>query len=78
MQLYNSFNVDINIAINGEAYQELLNGGNNPTKISEELYNHFADPKLRYYYADRYQNALFKMVPQANDVAGADGKAITF
>jgi lipid A disaccharide synthetase len=30
-QLYNSFNVDINIAINGEAYQELLNGANNPT-----------------------------------------------
>lgn len=44
LQMYNSFNCDLNIAINGEAYQELLSTASNPLKISEQLYEHFIDP----------------------------------
>ncbi|KAL4429224.1 hypothetical protein ABPG74_022104 [Tetrahymena malaccensis] len=65
-QLYNNFYSDINFAIQGEAYHELVSTAANPYKLSDEIFDLYSDPKLRYHFAERYQNVVHQMIPQAN------------
>lgn len=65
-QLYNNFYSDINFALQGEAYHELISTAANPLKLSDELYEIYADPKLRYHFAERYSPVVHGMIPQAS------------
>lgn len=53
-QLYNEWNNDLNIAVKGEVYQELMSVSATPYKIGQEMQKFFNDPKLRYFCAERY------------------------
>lgn len=68
--LYNSFNVDLNIGINGEAYPELL-GQAFGSKLAETFEPWLLNPKTRYRLAERYDNLLYNLVPLSG--SGAQG-----
>lgn len=73
-QLYNNFYSDINYAIRGEAYHELVSTAANKYKLSDEIYELYADPKLRYHFAKRYSNVVHEMIP--NSVSEQDTATI--
>jgi hypothetical protein len=52
--LYNNFYSDINYAVHGEPYHELVSTAANKLKLSDEIYDLYADPKLRFYFSERY------------------------
>lgn len=84
-QLYNNFYSDINFALQGEAYHELISTAANPLKLSDEIFDIYSDPKLRYHFAERYSPVVHAMIPEANsqdnivttDVATLSGVEVT-
>lgn len=70
-QLYNNFYSDINFSILGDAQHELVSTAANPLKLSDELYDIYSDPKLRFYLADRYQNTIHSMIPSTGSLSNS-------
>lgn len=58
--LQNQFHSDINIAVNGEIYPELV-AMNFPEKISELWGEFYLNPKMRYQYMKRHDKVLLQM-----------------
>ena len=48
----------------GEFYQELISTSANPNLLAENIFNLYNDPKLKFYYADRYSKTIHGMVPK--------------
>jgi len=66
--LYNSFNNDLNIALNGEAYPECL-GQAFPEKIVEYWGEWFEKPSKKYDLVARFENIVTQLLPQAEGEA---------
>jgi lipid A disaccharide synthetase len=62
--LYNSFNNNLNIALGGEAYPELL-GQAFPEKIVEYWGEWFEKPRKKYDIIERFENISVKLLPEA-------------
>lgn len=74
-QMYNNFYSDLNFSILGEAQHELVSTAANPLKLSDELFELYSDPKLKFYIADRYSKSVHGMIPSVesqNSVATTD------
>jgi len=61
--LYNSFNNNLNLALNGEAYPELL-GQAFPEKIVEYWGEWFERPKKKYDVLERFENINLQLLPE--------------
>ena len=64
--LQNQFHSDINIAVNGEIYPELV-AMNFPEKISELWGEFYLNPKMRYQYMKRHDKVLLQMQPECGN-----------
>jgi len=66
MLLYNNWNNDLNITVNGEIFPELT-GQNFPEKIAELWEEWYRKPKVRYEYIKKLATVLPKMLPESSD-----------
>jgi len=62
--LYNSFNNNLNIALNGEAYPEIL-GQVFPEKVVEYWGEWFEKPRKKYDVLERFENINLQLLPEA-------------
>ena len=64
--LFNRYESPLNIATQRMGYQELLsNDSAIPEKLGTLLVDHFFNPKLKFYYIDKYEKALKDMLEKS-------------
>lgn len=65
MLLYNNFNNDLNITVNGEIFPELT-GQNFPEKVAELWEEWYRKPKIRYEYIKKLTTVIPRMLPESD------------
>jgi hypothetical protein len=68
MLLYNNWNNDLNITVNGEIFPELT-GQNFPEKVAEIWEEWYRKPKVRYEYIKKLTNVIPKMLPESSETS---------
>lgn len=61
-----------------EIYKELVSTSANPNLLAECMHNLYVDPKLKYWYADKYASTVYNLVPSVANEESLTHEGNTF